>query len=85
MSKLPTWNDMEHAQTDITVVLTVADALALKEVLPRLLQLLDNSSARNPEKRESQRQAEAAIRALRARLHEGLRPFDVPSTSPPHA
>jgi hypothetical protein len=76
---------MEHAQTDVAVVLTVADALALKEALPQLLQLLDNSGARNPEDRESQRQAEAAIRTLRARLHESLRPFDVPGTSPPHA
>jgi hypothetical protein len=80
MSEPPTWTDVEHEQTDIVVVLSVSEALALKGALPRLLQVLDNGHARTPDDRERQRQAHAAISMLVGRLRDGLRPFDVPPT-----
>ncbi len=81
MSESPTWTDVEHDKTDITVVLSVAEALALKAVLPHLLDLLDEGSARNPTDRDRRRQAQEAISTLGARLQESLRPFDVPETA----
>jgi hypothetical protein len=78
MSKPPTWTDVEHEQTDIAVALPVSHALVLSAELPRLLQVLDQASARSPEEREQQRQVHAAISALLERLAESLRPFDLP-------
>jgi hypothetical protein len=74
----PTWTDVEHQQTDITVVLPVSEALLLKDVLPWLVQGLDDRSARNPEERGRRRELHAVIDSLVHRLREGLRPFDVP-------
>jgi hypothetical protein len=80
MSKLPTWTDVQHEQTDIELVLPVSHALALSAALPRLLQVLDEAGARTPEDRARQRQGRAAISALVERLAESLRPFDLPHT-----
>jgi hypothetical protein len=82
MSELRTWTDVQHEQTDIEVVLSVSQALALNAALPRLLQVLDEPSARSPEDREWQRQVHTAISALLERVSEGLRPFDVPHARP---
>ena len=80
MSKLPTWTDVQHEQTDLEVALPVSQALALSAALPRLLQVLDEASARTPEERARQRQGRAALSALAERLAESLRPFDLPRT-----
>ena len=74
----PTWIDVEHQQTDITVVLPVSEALLLKDVLPRLAQALDDRTARNPVERSRRREVNEVIDSLVHRLREGLRPFDVP-------
>jgi len=81
MSEPPTWNDVQHDTTDIAVVLSVAEALALKAVLPDLLHHLDEGGARTPIDRDRRRQAQEAISTLGARLEESLRPFDVPETA----
>jgi len=81
MRESPTWTDVEHDKTDITVVLSVAEALALKAVLPDLLHHLDEGSARNPTDRDRRRQAHEALTMLAARLQESLRPFDVPAAA----
>ncbi len=81
MSQPPTWNDVEHDTTDIAVVLSVAEALAVKAVLPDLLHQLDEGSARTPTDRDRRRQAHEAISTLAARLQDSLRPFDVPEAA----
>jgi len=81
MSESPTWNDVEHDTTDVAVVLSVAEALALKAVLPDLLHHLDEGSARNPTDRDRRRQAHEALATLGARLQESLRPFDAPQAA----
>jgi hypothetical protein len=80
MSDYPTWSDVEHKQTDITVVLPVADALRLKAVLPQLLSLLDQVPARQPAERDQRRQTQAALEGLLGCLTEGLHAFDVPES-----
>jgi len=78
MREPPTWTDVEHDTTDIAVLMSVAEALALKAVLPELLHHLDEGSARNPTDHDRRRQAHEALTALGSRLQERLRPFDVP-------
>jgi len=80
MSEPSTWTDIEHQQTDITVVLPVSEALCLKAALPQIVRLLDDAGARNAEERDRRREVHAALEALAARLRDGLRPFDVPET-----
>jgi hypothetical protein len=72
------WNDVEHEQTDVQIQVTVSVALALKALLPGLLQLVDEASARGPEDRERRRQTRVALEALMAGLRESIRHFDVP-------
>ncbi len=78
MGESATWSDKEHEHSDLTVELPVSEGLLLKSVLPRLLKALDEQHARGPEDREYHRAARAAVESFLARLHESLRPFDVP-------
>jgi hypothetical protein len=78
MSDYPTWSNVEHYHTDITVVLPVADALRLKAALPQLLSQLDQIPARQSAERDQRRQTRAALEGLLGRLTEGLQAFDVP-------
>jgi hypothetical protein len=78
LSMPPTWTDVEHQHTDITLVIPVSEALLLKNVLPQIVQAFDERSARNPEDRGRRREVHAVIDSLAYRLREGLRPFDVP-------
>lgn len=82
MSLPPTWSTVEHQETDLTLVLPVSDALLLRDMLPQLVQTLDDRSARNPEDRGRHRDARAVVDSLALRLREALRPFDTPPDTP---
>lgn len=79
--RYPRWGDIEHEQTDIQVVLSVADALRLRDELPALARLLANAEARSPQGREHRREAGAAVERLVTQLHEQLRPFGLPESA----
>jgi hypothetical protein len=77
----PRWGDIEHQQTDLELVVTVADALRLRDELPALTRFLADGEPRTPGEREHRREAGAALERLIEQLRDRLRPFGSPNTT----
>ena len=77
MTRPSTGSEALHQQPGLTLVLSVSEALLLKSVLPRLVQGLDGTSARNPQERESRRELQV-VALLVQRLNDSLPPCHGP-------
>jgi hypothetical protein len=79
--RYPRWGDIEHHETDIRLVMSVSDALRLRDELTTLSGLLASAEARSPQGREHRREAGAAVDRLVTQLQEQLRPFGLPQSA----
>ena len=80
--RYPVWGDIEHQQTDLELVVSVSDALRLRDELPALVRLVADGEPRTPAEREHRREAGAALERLIEQLRERLRPFGTPESTP---
>ncbi len=78
MSNATTWSDVEHQQSDITLVLPVSEALHLQALLAGLAADLESTRPRTVEERDTKRTSEVLARAVLERLRLALQPYDVP-------